>query len=189
MGTQFVNATRMPISAPIEYSPLALLCYPVALIMPPKDKATTIKRTNSDDADFQRLVVELDKELAVRDGAEHSFYAQFNNIDAIRHSVVAYLDGEAVGCGAIKEYSDGVMEVKRMFVPEESRGQGIASVVLMELEKWAKELNAERCILETGVKQPEAIRLYEKNGYLPTTNYGQYAGIENSVCFEKDLAR
>lgn len=148
---------------------------------------TTLKRTNSEDADFQALVTELDKELAVRDGDEHSFYSQFNKLDAIKCVVVAYHENGPVGCGAIKEYSAGVMEIKRMYVPLNKRGEGIASAVLTELENWAKELNVERCILETGLKQPEAIRLYEKNGYRPIPNYGQYAGVENSVCYEKTL--
>lgn len=66
-------------------------------------------RTDSDNGDFRALVAELDKDLAVRDGAEHGFYAQFNKIDAIRHVVVAYLtDGTPVGCGAFKPYSDAV---------------------------------------------------------------------------------
>ncbi len=144
-----------------------------------------LKRTNSDDLDFQKLVVELDKDLAIRDGEEHSFYAQFNKIAAIKHVVVIYEHEMAVGCGAIKAYEEHVMEIKRMFVPLEKRGKGIASMVLKELENWAKELGYKKCILETGIKQPEAIRLYEKNNFMLIKNYGQYADIENSVCFEK----
>ena len=92
-----------------------------------------------------------------------------------------------VGCGAMKEYSPITMEVKRMYTNPESRGMGIATFVLNELEKWALELGYEKCILETGKRQPEAIALYKKNGYLSIPNYGQYVGIENSVCFEKSL--
>ena len=146
-----------------------------------------IKRTDSDDSDFQKLVVELDKDLAIRDGEDHAFFAQFNKIAAIKHVVVAYEDDDAVGCGAIKEYEENVMEVKRMFVPLEKRGKGIASIVLGELESWAKELGYPKCILETGKKQPEAIRLYQKNNYTTIKNYGQYADVESSVCFEKQL--
>jgi GNAT superfamily N-acetyltransferase len=79
------------------------------------------------------------------------------------------------------------MEIKRMYTSLESRGKGIASHVLRELENWASELSYERCILETGQKQPEALRLYEKNGYKVISNYGQYAEIGNSVCFEKHI--
>lgn len=146
-----------------------------------------LKRTNSDDPDFQALVKELDKDLAIRDGEEHSFFAQFNNIDTIRHVVLSYDNDKAVGCGAIKEYDADTMEVKRMFVPLEKRSKGIASGILKELEAWAKELGYKTCILETGIKQPEAIRLYQKNNYRFRQNYGQYADVESSVCFEKHL--
>jgi putative acetyltransferase len=147
-----------------------------------------IKRTNSDDTDFQDLVRELDKDLAIRDGDEHDYYAQFNKIDAIKHVVVAYENNLPVGCGAIKAFDENSMEVKRMFVPENQRSKGIASIVLKELELWASELGFEKCVLETGLKQPEAIRLYEKNGYKLIPNYGQYIGMGNSVCFEKIIA-
>ena len=148
----------------------------------------TLKRTNSDDPDFQTLVRELDKDLAIRDGEEHSFYAQYNKIDAIKYVVVAYENNVAVGCGAIKSFEPNTVEVKRMFVPLESRGKGIASIILQDLELWAKKLGSEKCVLETGLKQPEAIRLYEKNGYKLIPNYGQYIGMDNSVCFEKIIA-
>jgi len=146
-----------------------------------------LKRTNSDDKDFQKLVLELDKDLAIRDGEDHSFYAQFNKTDSIKYAVVAYNYDEPVGCGAIKEYSNTTMEVKRMFVPLNRRSKGIASLILSELERWAKELNFEKCILETGKRQPEAIKLYLKNDYTIIQNYGQYKGVENSVCFEKKI--
>ena len=146
-----------------------------------------IKRTNSEDADFQQLVIELDKDLAIRDGEEHSFFAQFNGIAAIKYVAVAYENGIAVGCGAIKEYEQKVMELKRMYVPLAKRGRGIATLILKELETWAKELGYEKCILETGKKQPEAISLYQKNNFVTIENYGQYAGVKSSVCFEKEI--
>lgn len=147
----------------------------------------TLKRTNSENEDFQALVKELDKDLAGRNGEDNAFFVQFNKIDAIRHVVVAYQDNKPVGCGAMKQYDETSMEVKRMFVPSELRGHGIASLVLQELEKWCKELNYTKCILETGEKQPEAIRLYHKNHYKVIPNFGQYANVESSVCFEKTI--
>src|SRR5262245_22131306 len=117
-------------------------------------------RTDSRNKDFQKLVAELDADLRVRDGDEHGFYSHFNNI---KYAVVAYENEIAVGCGAIKEYSDDTMEVKRMYVPPDKRGKGIASIVLAELEAWTQELNCKRCVLETGKRQPEAIALYKKN--------------------------
>lgn len=146
-----------------------------------------ILRTDSDNADFRKLVALLDADLAIRDGAEHSFYAQYNKIDKLREVVVAYENEKAVGCGAFKEYEPQTAEIKRMYVREDMRGKGIAGKVLNELESWAKELNFSECILETGLKQPEAIRLYRKSGYQTIPNYGQYAGVENSVCMRKSL--
>lgn len=144
-------------------------------------------RTNSDNNDFQKLVEALDIDLKIRDGEDNAFYAQFNKITAIKYVIVAYDCDSPVGCGAIKQYADDTMEVKRMYVLPEKRGHGIAGLMLSELEVWAKELNYARCILETGQKQPEAIALYKKEGYQIIPNYGQYEGIANSVCFEKIL--
>jgi putative acetyltransferase len=79
------------------------------------------------------------------------------------------------------------MEVKRMYTMPESRSKGIATKVLNELEKWASELAYQKCILETGKRQPDAIWLYQKNGYKSIPNYGKYVKMENSVCFEKDI--
>jgi len=144
-------------------------------------------RTNSDNADFIKLVRELDADLSIRDGADHSFYDQFNKIDKIKYAIVAYEENTAVGCGAIKEFSPEAMEVKRMYVLPERRGQGIASVILTELERWAVDLHFTKCLLETGKKQHEAIQLYRKNRYGIIPNFGQYQGVENSLCFEKIL--
>lgn len=146
-----------------------------------------LKRTDSSDEQFISLVRKLDADLAIRDGEDHSFYSQFNKIDKIRHTIVALENGEPMGCGAIKEFDPDAMEVKRMYTAPEGRGKGIASSVLRELEKWALEMSYKKCVLETGKRQPEAISFYKKNGYTVIPNYGQYIGIENSVCFEKRL--
>jgi len=144
-----------------------------------------ILRTNSENLEFIELVKLLDKDLAIRDGEDHAFYAQFNKVDSIKYVVVALENKKPLGCGAIKEFSQDTMEIKRMYTSKESRGKGIASMMLAELEQWAKELGFKQCILETGIKQPEAIGLYEKNGYHSIPNYGQYLGVEDSKCFKK----
>lgn len=155
--------------------------------------ALNIERTDSLHPNFIELVRHLDAELAERDGSDHAYYAQFNKIESIKYVVVAYENDKAVACGAIKEFEAGTMpgavEVKRMYTLPESRGKGIAAGVLAELEKWAEELLFDKCVLETGLKQPEAIRLYEKSGYVRIPNYGQYVGMDNSVCFEKSLVK
>lgn len=144
-------------------------------------------KTNSQDPVFRKLVSLLDSELAITDGDEHAFYDQFNKIDSIKYVVLAFSGEKPVGCGAIKELNSQTMEVKRMYVVHSARGKGIASGILEALENWAKELAYSRCVLETGVRQPDAIALYKKNRYLLTQNYGQYIGVENSLCFEKLL--
>jgi len=146
-----------------------------------------IIRTDSGNPGFINLVKLLDADLAEKDGKEHAYYSQFNKIDRIRHVVLAFENNKPVGCGAIKEFGPGTIEVKRMFVLPEYRKKGVASGILSELETWAQELSFGKCILETGKRQPEAIGLYKKNGYLQIPNYGQYAGMENSLCFEKEL--
>lgn len=145
-------------------------------------------RTNSVNLHFVELVKHLDKDLAIRDGDDHDFYAQFNKIDKIKHVVILFEGEKPIGCGAIKEYAPHVMEIKRMYTIPESRGEGVASKILTELERWAIALNYKKCILETGKKQPEAIALYKKNGYQLIPNYGQYAGIADSLCFQKVLS-
>lgn len=147
----------------------------------------TILRTNPANPDFQRLVNELDKDLATKNGETNSFFAQFNKLDTIQYAVVANEFNKSIGCGAMKLYDSGAVEIKRMFVPPEHRGFGIAGKMLAELQLWAKELGYRKCILETGDQMFEAIRLYEKNNFKRIPNYGQYLGVKSSICFEKEL--
>lgn len=146
-----------------------------------------LQRTDAHNSDFTALVKLLDAELAIRDGEDHAFYDQFNKIDRIKYAVVAYKNDRAIACGAIKAFEPNAMEIKRMYTLPEYRGKGIASAILTELERWAVELSCEKCMLETGINQPEAIALYKKNGYRQIPNYGQYAGVGTSLCFEKRL--
>lgn len=146
-----------------------------------------IERTDSSNADFQQLVKKLDQELADIDGEEHGFYAQYNKITHLNNCIVFYEDEEPIACGAFKPISETSMEIKRMYVIPALRNQGIATKVLMALEDWIKEMGYPKAVLETGKRQPDAIKLYTKNGYRVIENYGQYIGIENSVCFEKYL--
>jgi putative acetyltransferase len=147
-----------------------------------------IKRTTPENQDFQNLVVLLDIDLAIRDGDDHAFYAQFDTVDKINYVAVCYQDDVAVGCGAFKEYDPNTIEIKRMFVHPDSRGKGIASAVLKALETWAKEFNYNNFILETGKNNPNAIALYQKWGYEIIPNYDQYENIETSICLKKQYS-
>jgi len=147
-----------------------------------------LERTTPHNLDFVAMVAALNKELAALDGEEeHAFYMQFNQLDDLTHVIVAYQEGKAVCCGALKPFSTTHMEVKRMFTPPKFRKNGFALNLLSELERWAKELGFSHCILETGKRQPVAVAMYHRAGYHVIPNYGQYATDENSICFEKQL--
>ena len=146
-----------------------------------------LKRATTD-KDVISLIEKLDAYLKISDGEDHDFYNQFNGTDTIEHMLVAYKDEVPVGCGAIKHFDASRAEVKRMFVDQTYRGQGIAAKLLAQLEQWAKEKGYKKCILETGERQVAAVQLYQKSKYKRMhTNYGQYKGIAQSICFEKTL--
>lgn len=149
----------------------------------------TVTRTTSNNPDFEKLVIELDAVLAILDGEDHAFYAQFNKSSALKNAIIAYENDVAIGIGAYKEYDSETVEMKRMYTLPEYRGKGIASKILSELELWAKEENYKIAILETGFLQTDAISLYKKLGYVITENYGQYIGVENSICMKKSLLK
>ncbi|MDO5969966.1 GNAT family N-acetyltransferase [Flavivirga aquimarina] len=142
-------------------------------------------RTDSDNKDFINLVNLLNDYLKVVDGDDHEFYNQYNNIDVLKHVVIAYIDNKPVGCGAFKKYTEHETEVKRMYTLPETRGKGVATIILKELENWSKELSYEACVLETGKRQVEAVQFYKKNNYTVIPNYGQYKDMTNSLCFKK----
>ena len=144
-----------------------------------------IIRTDSKNKDFSKLVKELDAYLKITDDDEHDFYNQFNSIDILNNVVIAYVNNKPAGCGTFKEFESSSVEIKRMFTQTEMRGNGIASEILKALELWASELNYKACVLETGIRQKEAVALYKKNNYKSITNYGQYVNMDNSLCFKK----
>ncbi len=146
-----------------------------------------ITRTDNGNPDFVALVQKLDQYLAVLDGEEHEFYNKLNTIGNLKYVVVVYEGGIPVACGAIRQFDYQSMEVKRMYVESGRRGSGIGARVLEELEDWFRELGFTKCVLETGKRQPEAIRLYERSGFIRIPNYGRYVAMKNSICFEKLL--
>ena len=146
----------------------------------------SLLRTTSENQDFQKLTALFDEFLIDIDGDEKDFFAQYNQI-YIDNVIICYENDVAVGCGAFKKSDTRVAEIKRMFVPVEHRGKGIALKILSELEIWARELNHTSCILETSFKLENAIALYKKSGYEITENFGQYIGVESSVCMKKIL--
>lgn len=84
----------------------------------------TIKRTDSENLDFKKLVNELDIDLGIYYKEEQSFYEKLNNIEKIKYVIVAYDENEKpIGCGGIKEFSNREVEIKRMYVPSYLSGK------------------------------------------------------------------
>lgn len=147
----------------------------------------TLSRCRGDDPAFVALTQALDADLGARYGERMDFFGAYNGSADVETALVARLDGEPAGCGCFKSFADGVVEIKRVFVKKELRGKGVARAVLSELERWAQERGNDRAVLETGLAQPEAIRLYEAAGYRRIPNYEPYIGVEESVCYQKTL--
>jgi GNAT superfamily N-acetyltransferase len=101
--------------------------------------------------------------------------------------LVGYLGGVPVAMGGVRQHQPGVVEIKRMYVVPELRGQGLSRAMLAALEDLARQLGAHRVVLETGSKQPEAVRLYETSGYEKIVGFGHYADAPLSLSYGKSL--
>ncbi|TYB60622.1 GNAT family N-acetyltransferase [Nonomuraea sp. PA05] len=133
----------------------------------------------------RELAVLLDAafaELVARYGAEGR-----SQVKEEARYLVASVDGRAVGCGAVQPVDDVTGELKRMYVVPEQRGRGIATSLLSALEELARRLGYERLRLATGLRQPEAIALYERCAYTLTEPYGRYVDAPLTRCYAKAL--
>ena len=148
---------------------------------------TNLLRTNGSHADFTSLVTQLNKELWVRYPVLYGEYAPLDKVPENVNVVIAYSGEQPIGCGCFKTLDNNTIEIKRMYVEPAFRNRGIAASILTELETWAKELHFSTSLLETGTLQPEAVHLYEKQGYAIIENYGPYADMDGSICMEKRL--
>ncbi len=149
----------------------------------------TISLDGSESEDAQSLIRQLDEDLLRRYPAlkaVHGLHPQ-DGADPNFTFVIARVDGNAVGCGALRRLKSGVGEVKRMFVLPEFRGRGIARNILQALESRARDLGYSLVWLETGIGQPEAIGLYRSARYCEFPGFGEYVGNPFSVCLEKRL--
>lgn len=95
--------------------------------------------------------------------------------------------GIALGCGGLRDLGGGVGEIKRMYVDPAARGTGVAVAILRALEDRARALGWTELRLETGDRQPDAIRFYSREGYTPFPLYGVYVGSTLSLCFARSL--
>ncbi len=139
-------------------------------------------------ADALALIRDLSAELGARYGDDGAGAFRPADVDVAGAAfVVARLAGRPVGCGALRPLEPGVGEVKRMYVEPSMRGRGISRLILGKIEAAAVEFGYRALRLETGLRQPEAIGLYETAGYRRVPRYGMYVDNPLSVCFEKQL--
>lgn len=155
-----------------------------------------IRRTRFDHPDATKLNDLVQQEYVLRygDGDLTTMDAAHFDPPQGLYLLVYDVDGTPVASGGWRAqdaspegFSDGDAEVKRMFVVPEARGRGLARRLLAELEATATAAGRQRMVLETGLKQPEAIKLYESSGYTPVAKFGYYREHELSVCMGKPL--
>lgn len=108
---------------------------------------------------------------------------------------LGYVEGRPVVSGAwrrrpVPEGVGGTVaaEVKRMYVDPAHRGRGLARTMLAHLERDAAAYGADVVVLESGLRQPEALALYASSGYRPIPAFGHYAGEPLCRCFGKELS-
>lgn len=148
---------------------------------------TVLRRTDSDDPAFRALVRELDAELVQLYGEAQAAYTELDAVDRDAAVVVAYHDGLPSGCGCVRPHHDLTAELKRMYVAPAVRNRGVARRIIAELEAWCRELGFTDLILETGVRQPEAMKLYASSGFSRTPAYPPYDTMPLSLCMAKRL--
>jgi GNAT superfamily N-acetyltransferase len=149
-----------------------------------------VQRQDIDSPLALELIGELNEELSARypeEGATH-FRLDAEEVAPGRGAfLVAYVDGQAAGCGAVRLIADGAAELKRMYVRQAVRGRGIGAFILAALEAEALLLGISRLVLETGDRQPEALALYGRAGFAVTPPFGEYVDSPLSICMAKEL--
>jgi GNAT superfamily N-acetyltransferase len=151
------------------------------------DDNIRVSKTTSENEDFITLVAALDQSLWESYPELKSDYWGNNILEINPNVVVMYRDNKAVACGCFKKKGKDAIEIKRMFVLPEARGNGFAQNILKELEQWGVELGFSFSVLETLYKQTEAIGMYQKCGYAIVENYEPYVGLKNSICMRKQI--
>ncbi len=137
--------------------------------------------------DGVRLRAAQRAEIEIRYGTPDSEPGIAPTASDITVFLVAYVDDEPVGCGGLRALNDTEAEIKRMFVAPAHRGTGVSTAILRELERFGRERGWPRLVLETGDRQPDAMRFYEREGFTRIPNFGHYEGHAASLCYAKAL--
>ncbi|MCH2045209.1 MAG: GNAT family N-acetyltransferase [Saprospiraceae bacterium] len=146
-----------------------------------------IKRTTSDDADFKHLAQLLDQELYKRYPDVQPDYDHYNEYEEAIDALLIYIEDQPVACGALKTLASQKdwVEIKRIYVNPNYRGKGLGKQLILALEAWIMTSNCKSIVLETGVRMPEAMQLYQKMGYQIVPNFPPYIGLPHSICMRK----
>ncbi|MCU1398628.1 MAG: hypothetical protein JWN62_1737 [Acidimicrobiales bacterium] len=154
------------------------------------DRPLSIDRVWLDDADVQLLIAQLNADLYARypePGALVFSLDPADILEGVGTLLLAELGGRPIGCAAFRVIDDypGSAEIKRMFVAPSARGNKIGAALLEEVEHRARSLGVTRFALETGPRQPEALGLFERSGYVRCAPWGAFIGKDFSICMER----
>lgn len=147
------------------------------------------KWTDGSDDAFREFYLKTEDYYSkiVGGASKRAGFVPYNLSETITDVLIAYRDGVPVGCAGLKRYSDSDVEIKRVWVEPEARGQKIASRMMDLLEEKARQMDYRRAILQTRPIMPDAVGLYEKRGYLLIDNYPPYDKLEGAICMALDL--
>jgi len=158
--------------------------------MSDKRSELIIERVDILSSTARELILALNAELSGRypeQGACH-FRLDADEVAEGRGAfMVAYRGERPIGCGAVRRIEEGVGELKRMYVCFPERCRGVGRAILDALEAEARKLRIRKLVLETGIRNPEAMVLYERAGFSRIPPFGEYVGSPVSVCMEKEL--
>lgn len=148
-----------------------------------------IEVTAYDDPIVQVMVEQVQAEYVVRYGGPDRTPVDPEEFTPAGGGIflVGFVDEVPVACGGLRRHDETSVEVKRMFVPAEHRGNGFARAMLTALEDAGRRAGYRRIILETGGKQPEAMALYESSGYRVIESFGYYRNAPLNRCYARDL--
>lgn len=147
-----------------------------------------VKQVAITNQELSELINELNEFFNEEWGADVAQnYQNHHNLAEMACAIVAYEDGESVGCGCWKLFDDQTPEIKRMYIKKKSRGNGAAGKIIQALEADMLEKGYQQAVLETGKDMSGAIKFYERHGYQIVPNYGEFIGDELCICMKKQF--